>query len=242
MAGIVVIVSVNLENDFRKVITRFTASFASVRYGQMMRSAGLNESELAKVYEKQPLMKSSLFVQSVTYFNVFIEDLALDIERMYLQEKFDAVVLDYCQILKIRNYHKLSKYEYLQEIMRGLNCIARKLDIVVVTAAQINKEAIKRVSKSKGQDTVEMFDIAESFGITKAVDSLITITKSSEDDARNRIRFKLAKNRDGAVNKVVSCETDFACCRIFAPDLITREIIGKEEDHPDKEGIESILR
>ena len=220
----------DLENDLRKLIIRMMSYFGQVPYNKFWRASGLNEEELKKVEEVKKLLKSNLFLKSVTDFNVYIEKMILEIKQKFLENPFDVVIIDYSQIIKTKGFSKSNKYEYLQEIMRGLNCVARELDIAVVTAAQINKEGQKRTMKSKGRDTTELIDIAESFGITRVVDPIITITKSTEDDKHGVIRFKLAKNRDGEVNQIVSCETDFEHCRLFADDLMCKVVNEDSED------------
>lgn len=219
----------DLENDLRKLVIRMFSYFCQIPYNKFWLTSGLNEDELKKVNKTKEILKSNLFLKSVTDFNVYIEKMILEIKQKYLENMFDVVIIDYAQIIKTKGFSKTSKYEYLQEIMRGLSCVARELDIAIVTAAQINKEGQKKAMKSKGKDTVDLIDIAESFGITRVVDPIITITKSEEDDKKNQIRFKLAKNRDGKVNQVIACEADFQHCRIFDDDLMCK-IVNEETD------------
>jgi len=222
---------IDLENDLRQLILRVFSSFTSIPYNRFFKASGLTEVELAKIKETKSLLESSLFIRSITDFSVYIEKLISEVKQLHLQHKFDAIVLDYSQILKVKQYQKRNKHEYLEEIMRGLSCLARDLDVVVVTAAQGNRSGQIKAQKSKGKnDTLDVTDIADSFGITRGVNPIITITKSEDDDEKGRIRFKLAKNRDGHVNQIVSCETDFQCCRIFDDDLVSRLIKDDEEE------------
>ena len=226
---------IDLENDLRQLVLRAFSAFTCVPYNRFFKASGLTQVEMAKINKTRSLLEASLFIRSVTDFSVYVEKLIAEVQQLHLKHSFDAVVLDYSQILKVKQYQGRKKHEYLEEVMRGLSCLARDLDVVVVTAAQGNRSGQIKAQKSKGKDdTLDVTDIADSFGITRVVNPIITITKSEDDDEKGRIRFKLAKNRDGKVNQIVSCETDFQCARILDDDLVCRQILGNEDDEEEQ--------
>lgn len=237
----------DLENDLRQLVIRMLSSFSQISYKNFFRAEGLSMDEKDRVLKTQEIINSSLFLRSITDFTVYVENIIPEIKQLHLQHKFDAVVIDYSQILKIGNYSKMKKHEYLEEIMRGLSCLARELDVAVVTAAQGNRAGQEKAMKSKSKnDTLDITDIADAFAMTRVVNPIITITKSQDDDKKKRIRLKLAKNRDGSVSTVVACEADFDSCRLFSKDLMCRVITDDEEENEDdSDGIsqlEAILK
>ena len=146
------------------------------------------------------------------------------------------MLIDYSQILKVKGFRGAKKHEYLEEVMRGLTCLAREMDVVICTAAQINRAGQQAALKSKGtENTVEYTDIGDAYAITRAPNPILTITKSPDDDLHKRLRVKLVKNRDGNVNVLTSCETDFDNCRIFADELVCKVMENEETDNTEND-------
>ena len=90
----------------------------------------------------------------------------------------------------------------------------------MVTAAQGTRAAqsLSRNSK-KANDLLRMEDISESFHICRKAGVVITITKSERDEANDKIKLLLDKQRIGRTNIAVVYHTDFNCSRVFGPDM-----------------------
>lgn len=105
--------------------------------------------------------------------------------------KIDVVVIDYINIMSNwRNPNSENTYLKIKQLAEDLRAMAKRLDIAVVTATQVNRDAIDASDAS-------MKDTSESTGLLHTVDGLFAIVQNPMLKSQNKYKIKTLKNRDG---------------------------------------------
>lgn len=143
--------------------------------------------------------------------------------RTYLKElevfkkfKTDFLVVDYLNLMR-PNGSKFSDnmYEYYKQIAEQLRELAIELDIPVITATQVGRDAYNTGS-------IGMENVRGSMGIMETSDLVIAMTQTEPQAPENLITWKIVKNRLGRRNGKIETQ--------FNPEtLVTTEIITNED-------------
>lgn len=106
-------------------------------------------------------------------------------------KKIDVVVIDYINIMNNwRNPNSENTYLKIKQLAEDLRAMAKRLDIAIVTATQVNRDAIDASDAS-------MKDTSESTGLLHTVDGLFAIVQNTMLKSNNKYKIKTLKNRDG---------------------------------------------
>jgi replicative DNA helicase len=120
--------------------------------------------------------------------------------------KPDVVILDYLDLMVSRNaaYNK-DDYTRQKHVATEIRGLAKNENVLVFTATQTNR------SGSEGGEPIDLSKAAESYGKQFALDYVISLNQSLEDKLESppRIRFYVAKNRNGPKNEMVTCEINY---------------------------------
>lgn len=121
--------------------------------------------------------------------------------KMAVVHKVEALYVDYLQYIRADKEEE-ERRDHVAATSRALKALARRLDVPVICAAQLRRDADGRWP--------HLGDFAESSQIEKDADVAMLIHE--EKDAGNeRHWIMIAKNRDGATrNREVTFEKDFA--------------------------------
>lgn len=118
----------------------------------------------------------------------------------------DVVVVDYLDLMVSRNasYNK-DDYTRQKHIATELRGLAKNENVLVFTATQTNR------SGGEGSEPIDLSKTAESYGKQFALDYVISLNQSIEDKLEKppRIRFYVAKNRNGPKNELITCEINY---------------------------------
>lgn len=119
-----------------------------------------------------------------------LKQLRREVRDLQQSQGLDFVAVDYLQLLA-GSRSSMSEQERLQEISRGLKVLSKELGVVVVSAAQLNREAAKgeapMTKDLRGSGTLEQ-------------DSDVVILMHHEGDKDNptgEVKMILGKNRTG---------------------------------------------
>lgn len=115
--------------------------------------------------------------------------------------KPDLIILDYPDIMKpSRTYsERRSELEILYEDIRA---IGHELDCAVWGASQTNRGALAK-------ETITIADLAESFGKAAVADFMIALSQTKKEKKENRLRYYVAKHRNGRDNETVCCKIEY---------------------------------
>lgn len=110
-----------------------------------------------------------------------------EIER---QIKFDIVFVDYIGIMKSdRVSPSAGLYSYIKSIAEEVRGTARKLDLAIVSASQLNRSATNNI------DDADNSNVSDSMGSVMTADFLMFLLQNEEMKERNEIVCKVTKNR-----------------------------------------------
>jgi replicative DNA helicase len=106
--------------------------------------------------------------------------------------KFDAVVVDYLNLLKGSGDNS---YERVRDVVEGLRALSYKYPVPFITATQINRNSNKQ--GSYGKVAAELDDVSESLAVSQVADVVVSIYQEDGDSQLGNIRVYLPKNRLG---------------------------------------------
>ncbi|MDY0209225.1 MAG: DnaB-like helicase C-terminal domain-containing protein, partial [Bacilli bacterium] len=120
--------------------------------------------------------------------------------------KLDIIIVDYLQLLSLAaGQDKLSTYERVTKLSRGLKMLARELNVPVLALSQLSRAIEKR---SEDEQTPMLSDLRESGSIEQDADIVIFLhrrtTKKEETEQKTSNRSRktevfISKNRQGEV-------------------------------------------
>lgn len=135
----------------------------------------------------------------------------LELEPMI---QFDAIFVDYLSLIQPdHTTSNAGKWEKVESVALSLREIARRRDIPVITAAQVNKEA----SKKQGQ-SYENTDVAFSYGLVYHADTILTMRVQDPEVLYSSIgiadiQATLTKCRDGSQGEFM-ISADFSIMKL----------------------------
>ena len=143
---------------------------------------------------------------------------AITIENLYKevikQFRVDYICIDYATLMS--SYSVSAKtansFTYYTKVYEELHSLCKKLNIPIITAAQLNRDAFK----TDGEEGSGIQNIGQSLGIAQTSDTLLSISRSKSLDELNLVLMKILKDRNkGSVNETFYCGVNFAQSRFF---------------------------
>jgi replicative DNA helicase len=168
-----------------------------------IRNGLLNDEEVEKIVnshtENTDILERMVLVDNT--FNLF--DI---INIAYSVEKTDLIIVDYLQLIKTKNKYQM-RYQELADIVNSLKSLSKKLNIPIITLAQVNREIEKKADKRPS-----LADLRESGDIEAAADVVMFIHREDyykkENNTNDSIsEIIVAKNRNGE-NGIVGLSFD----------------------------------
>jgi len=125
--------------------------------------------------------------------------------NMQLRHGLSAVVIDYLGMLG--DEYGRNSYERISYISRKVKELARKLDVPVIIAHQLNRELEKRDDKRP-----HLFDLRDSGSIEQDADIVLFLYRDSYYDeakeAEGETEIIIAKQRQGDANRIIKVRYD----------------------------------
>ena len=185
---------------------RFLSRFTGIPYMCFFNGLkSMTEQEMDAIATAKRIMSERLILKPWQEFGLCVEDVISYFRQLKSDFDYDMVVDDYAQLLFTRHHQDEIRHNQAN-VYRALNQTAAQLNVAVVTAAQGNRMSHK--DAEAGGRLIGLTDIAECFEICRVSECVLTLTRSNEDQVNNRVKILLAKQRDGAVNVAVDCNTD----------------------------------
>ncbi|MFA6611790.1 MAG: replicative DNA helicase [Bacilli bacterium] len=194
----------SLEMSVDQLVMRLLSSKANVPL-QKIRSGNMTPTEMTKVLAaKAKLDDSNLYIDEGISGN--LEDVKVKCRKLRREGKLDIIIIDYLQLLSIAaGQDKLSTYERVTKLSRGLKMLARELNVPVLALSQLSRAIEKR---SEDEQTPMLSDLRESGSIEQDADIVIFLhrrtTKKEETEQKTSNRSRktevfISKNRQGEV-------------------------------------------
>lgn len=168
--------------------------------------------------------------------------------RTYLKEleihknyKPDYIAVDYLNLMKPNlKVNAENMYQYFFQVSLDLRELAIELDIPIITASQVGKQAY-------GTANVGLEDVRGSMGIVENADLIIALSQIPDQEPENLITWKIIKNRLGRRNGKLESQINSETLRMS--EIITSEdralLDGKESfrtNHEEITELNSLLK
>ncbi|ATN94028.1 DnaB-like replicative helicase [Mycobacterium phage Kumao] len=196
----------SLEMPKNEVMSRLLASGARVPLKDIIRRRMTGE-DLAKVHR---------FMASTGNYKITInDDPGHTIEtimaacRAQKREGLDLVFIDYAQLLQASD-PKAQRYQQVAWISKMAKIMARRLNVAVILACQLNRESEKEKRMPR------MSDLRESGDLEADADAIVMLTRGDDEDDFGIIKACFVKNRTGTPDAVVPLEERFHIARLGA--------------------------
>jgi len=173
-----------------KLIRRMLSNITAVS-GTAMKKGMLTASQFADInHGMERLFRTNIYLNDTS--NIHISTLESEARRMKKNYGIDALFIDYLGI--IRHPDKIDRWRQMLDISQRLKKLARELDIPVVCAAQLGREA--------DSQEPSLSNLKESSQIEADADVVIFLHRDGEQDQHEeKIKLIVAKNREGAVGR-----------------------------------------
>ncbi|MDD3171829.1 MAG: replicative DNA helicase, partial [Bacilli bacterium] len=194
----------SLEMSVDQLVMRLLSAASNVPLGKV-RSGDMNASEMSRVLTaKAALDRYNLYIDEGIAGN--LEDVKVKCRKLKREGKLDFIIIDYLQLLSLTTgQDKLSTYERVTKLSRGLKMLARELDVPVLALSQLSRAIEKRKDE---EQTPILSDLRESGSIEQDADIVIFLhrktTKKEEEEQKFTARSRkteifIAKNRQGEI-------------------------------------------
>lgn len=223
---------INLENVITQLAGRFLSSLARIPFNRFYRT-NKTDLEMQSIESARTLLKNKLLLRNWYDYGVCAEDLYQFCARLKHSHAYDAIVIDYAQLLKTKMSNKQNKYDYMQEVGNVLASLSNKLETPVITAVQGNRDAQKK--SNDGKSLLRMTDIADCFGFCRPMDVVVTITAGDSSGQNVGVKLLLDKQREGPTGVAVEVEADLQKCLILDSSLRYSRILTENHRDTDHE-------
>lgn len=134
--------------------------------------------------------------------------------------KADIIFVDYIGIMASDDTRisPENTNQYQKSIAEELRNIAKDLDIPVVSAVQLNREAMGKSGGTVAE--TGMKTMADSIGVAHTADNIVMLIQTPEQKKRNQLFFKAEKNRMGVAGKTFLAEINYSAQRIESVRLV----------------------
>lgn len=117
--------------------------------------------------------------------------------RTMLSGGLDCVVIDYLQMMKVKDQRMESREREVAEISATLKSIAKELNIPVIALAQLNRDVTKRIDKRPS-----LSDLSQSGAIEMDADVIMMVHREeyydrNNPDVQGKAEIIIEKNRNG---------------------------------------------
>jgi KaiC/GvpD/RAD55 family RecA-like ATPase len=137
---------------------------------------------------------------------------------------FDLLIEDYPAKLqaKVFNTRKVDHRVEMEYVYDQFQILAKEMNFHSLVAAQTNREGFKMANKQNGSGEKRLLDqgdIAESFGVARIADNVITINRGMEETKNNTIIFNISKSRSNSTGHQFKSTTKMDRSMTHGPSL-----------------------
>ena len=216
---------VSLEGEKHQAYLRLLSRATQIPYGKI-RANDLTDKQVELVEQFRDEYKDQVRMKHIDGFGFKIEDFIPFCRDVYRDFPFDAVVLDYGQIMGTKEKFN-SIRERQMHVHRGLASMGTQFNCGVVTVAQGNREAQSK--NDTGDRLLRMTDISECFELARTAATVLTLNRSDQDEATDKVRILMDKQREGRKGVLQICRTDMSFIGLYGDDEEGLGFVGHDE-------------
>jgi len=182
----------SLEMPKNEVMSRLLASGAEVSFQQIIRRQV--KQETSQRIEEYYSRNAGMSFYCVDKPNLTVEQIAAECRAI---KDLDMVVIDYAQLVKATD-RRAKRNEQVAHVTRTLKTLAKELHVVVVLAAQVNRQSVD--PKTGKARLPVLSDLGESGALEADADAVLFLHRPEEEDGT--VDIVIAKNRSGMAGVV----------------------------------------
>lgn len=222
------ILMVSLEMSQNEMMKRIYANCLDIDVNHFS-DLSKNQIELEELKKLGPIVTKETIQNKITELQIsgklgkfFVKDYptgsfsALQLEALVQKFqiekniKFDCIFIDYLGIMKSDLVSpNAGLYSYLKSIGEEVRASAKKLNVAIISANQLNRGATNKV------DDVDNSAISDSLGTAMTADFLLFLLQNEEMKAKSEIVCKITKNRFNGKTDIWVMGIDYPKMRFF---------------------------
>lgn len=192
---------VTFELDFIKTALRCVGAIADTPITQIPNNEESIRNKLEVIKSK---FNTDLYICELPPDECSVNDVYAIIDDLRRTKGWhpDVVIVDYLELMMSRHGHyNKDEYQRQKHVATELRGLAKNEDVLVFTATQTNRSGTT-------EENIDLKNSSESFGKTMPLDYIISLNQSDEERQHNppKMRFFVAKNRNGMKHQTVHCE------------------------------------
>jgi replicative DNA helicase len=208
------VVYFTLEMPYTQIVRRFDSLCTGIPYS-VLKSGNIDDNRKKDIMS----LVSSIEKRPNHFYVIDAPDCTpsfIDLKLSVLGFKPDLIIIDYLSLIRSEISYK-SLWESLNTITVQVRNIARKYGSVIVTAAQVRRDAIER-----DRDFYEAQDIALAFSIIQHSDVVFSMRIDDPDVLTAApiclLKCKFLKDRDGSRPSFM-LRADFSAFKVIEPGI-----------------------
>ena len=144
----------SLETDADRIHGRLACSTQNIPMGKLMGNAGevMTKGDFLKVKEYVQDIKQADSLIICDSDSITLDDIEAKLARIAEIDTFDCVVIDYIQLVELSDGKDLARHEQIAKVTRRLKQLAKKYQVPILTASQLNDDGRLRESRAIGMD------------------------------------------------------------------------------------------
>jgi replicative DNA helicase len=144
----------SLETDADRIHGRLACSTQNIPMGRLMGNAGevMCKADFLKIkdYVNDSKKADSLIICDSD--SITLDDIEAKLARISEIGTFDCVIIDYIQLVELADGKDLPRHEQIAKVTRRLKQLAKRYQVPIITASQLNDEGRLRESRAIGMD------------------------------------------------------------------------------------------
>ena len=129
-------------------------STQNIPMGRLMGNAGevMTKSDFVKVKSYVEEIKGADSLIICDSDSITLDDIEAKLARIEELGSFDLVIIDYIQLVELSESKDLPRHEQIAKVTRRLKQLAKRYQVPIITASQLNDDGRLRESRAIGMD------------------------------------------------------------------------------------------
>lgn len=190
----------SLEMKATRLILRMLAASSKV-WLMKIQTGNITEDDMKMIYTNGIQLLSHLPIMFNDKQHLTISSLKTKARILKRKHNLGLIVIDYLQLMTPEEKSGQNREQEVSKISRSLKNLAQELDIPIIALSQLSRDVEKR-SNPEPQPS----DLRESGSLEQDADIILFLYKYTDAekqeniDLENRVRVKIAKQRDGMLD------------------------------------------
>jgi len=144
----------SLETDADRIHGRLACSTQNIPMGRLMGNAGevMCKADFIKVKDYITEIRTADSLIICDSDSITLDDIEAKLARIAEIGSFDCVLIDYIQLVELADTKDLPRHEQIAKVTRRLKQLAKRYQVPIITASQLNDDGRLRESRAIGMD------------------------------------------------------------------------------------------